>query len=150
MGESVDLCVGQSASLQRTVTAADIDTFAQATGDFNPLHMDDAFAAKSRFGQRIAHGMLAASYVSALIATKLPGPGAVYLRQSLKFTSPVFIGDTLTVSAKILAFRPERGIVTLETVVSNQRDQTVLTGEAECLMSPDPRPAAAPPEPTAG
>jgi len=133
MGESVLLRVGQSDSFERTVTAADIDAFARATGDVNPIHLDEAYAAGTRFGRRIAHGMLAASYVSSLLASRLPGPGSVYLSQTLKFTKPVFIGDTLTVSAKITAYRPARGVVTLETTVTNQRGEAVLLGEAVCL-----------------
>jgi len=133
MGESVLLRVGQSDSFERTVTAADIDAFARATGDVNPIHLDEAYAAGTRFGRRIAHGMLAASYVSSLLASRLPGPGSVYLSQTLKFTKPVFIGDTLTVSATITAYRPARGVVTLETTVTNQRGEAVLLGEAVCL-----------------
>jgi acyl dehydratase len=146
MGESLIFRVGQSASLERTVTAADVDAFAKATGDFNPIHLDDAYAAGTRFGRRIAHGMLAASYVSSLLGTQLPGRGCVYLSQTLKFTKPVFIGDTLTVSAVIVGYRPERGVVTLETSVSNQRGETVLRGEAVCLAGDavaTPTPAAA-------
>jgi 3-hydroxybutyryl-CoA dehydratase len=134
MGENVHLCVGRSDSLERTVTAADVDAFAQATGDSNPIHLDDAFAARTRFGRRIAHGMLAASYVSSLLGTRLPGPGSIYLSQTLKFTKPVYLGDTLTVTATVAGYRPERGIVTLETAVSNQRGETVLSGEAVCLV----------------
>ncbi len=116
------------------MTAADIDAFAQATGDVNPVHLDDAYAARTRFGRRIAHGMLAASYVSTLLGTRFPGPGSIYLSQTLKFTKPVFIDDTLTVTATITAYRPERGLVTLETAVSNQRGEIVLRGEAVCLV----------------
>jgi 3-hydroxybutyryl-CoA dehydratase len=143
MGESVVLHVGQSASVQKTVTAADIDAFAAATGDFNPIHLDDAYAAGTRFGRRIAHGMLAASYVSSVLGTRLPGQGCVYLSQTLKFTKPVFIGDTLTVSATVVGYRPERGLVTLETSVSNQRGENVLEGQAVCLAGDAATPVSA-------
>jgi len=133
MGDWELFCVGQSDSFERTVTAADIDAFARVSGDSNPIHLDEAYAAKTRFGRRIAHGMLAASYVSSLLSSRLPGPGSIYLSQTLKFTKPVFIGDTLNVAATISAYRPTRGIVTLETTVTNQRGETVLHGEAVCL-----------------
>jgi 3-hydroxybutyryl-CoA dehydratase len=127
--------VGQHSSITRTVTAADVEAFARVTGDTNPVHLDAAVAGQSRFGQRIAHGMLVASYISALLGTKFPGPGTIYVNQSLSFLKPVFLGDTLEISATVTRFRPDKGILTLETAVVNQRGEKVLAGEAVCLVS---------------
>jgi 3-hydroxybutyryl-CoA dehydratase len=135
MGDSVSFSVGQSSSLRRTVTAVDVDAFARLTGDTNPLHLDDAFASGTRFGRRIAHGMLAASYVATLLGTKFPGPGTIYLGQTLTFSRPVFLDDTLEVSAVVTGYRAQRGIVTLKTTVCNDRGETVLSGEAVCLVA---------------
>jgi acyl dehydratase len=135
MGETAVFYVGQASKLSRTVSAEDVEAFARLTGDANPVHLDEAYAATTRFHHRIAHGMLAASYVSALLGTQFPGPGTIYMSQSLKFTRPVFLGDTLEVSVRVLAFRPEKSILTLETTVANQRGELVLSGEAVCLVS---------------
>ena len=110
-----DLSVGQRAESSHVVTADDIEAFAAVSGDNNPLHLDEAYAATTRFGGRIAHGMLSASYVSALIATELPGPGAIYLSQSLKFHRPVRIGDTVTTRVQITAIDEADARVTLAT-----------------------------------
>jgi|SRR5271165_709280 len=126
--------IGQSCLLKRTVTAEEVETFARATGDVNPVHLDEAYAAKTRFKRRIAHGMLIASFISGLLGTKFPGPGTIYMSQSLKFLRPVFLGDEVTVSAAVIAWRPERSILTLETMVHNQRGEKVLSGEAVCLV----------------
>jgi acyl dehydratase len=135
MGETAIFHVGQTSALSRTVSAEDVEAFARLTGDANPVHLDEAYAATTRFHRRIAHGMLAASYVSALLGTQFPGPGTIYMSQSLKFTRPVFLGDTLEVAVRVLNFRPEKAILTLETTVANQRGETVLSGEAVCLVS---------------
>ena len=127
-----DLTVGQSAEVSREVGAADIDAFAAVSGDHNPVHLDEAFAATTRFGGRIAHGMLSASWISALIASRLPGPGAIYLSQTLKFLRPVRIGDAVTTRAEITAIDPGKARVTLATTCK-VGDQTVLTGEAVIL-----------------
>ena len=134
MGESA-FRVGQRSSLTRTVTAADVEAFARITGDTNPVHLDAAYAATTRFGRRIAHGMLVASYISALLGTKFPGPGTIYVNQGLSFLRPVFLGDTLEVSVTVTAYRPEKAILTLETAVHNQDGQKVLAGEAVCLVA---------------
>jgi 3-hydroxybutyryl-CoA dehydratase len=127
-----DLTIGQSAEVSRTVGAEDIDAFAAVTGDRNPVHLDEAFAATTRFGGRIAHGMLSASYISALIASQLPGPGAIYLSQSLKFLRPVRIGDTVTTRAEITAIDVARARVTLATTCL-VNGKAVLDGEAVIL-----------------
>jgi 3-hydroxybutyryl-CoA dehydratase len=129
-----DLSVGQSAELTRTVDEAAIQGFADVSGDHNPVHLDEAFAATTPFKTRIAHGMLSAAYISALIAGKLPGPGAIYLGQSLSFKRPVKIGDEVTVTATITALDPEKARVTLSTVCT-VGGKTVLDGEA-LIMAP--------------
>jgi 3-hydroxybutyryl-CoA dehydratase len=127
-----DLTIGHSAELTRTVTAADIETFAEVTGDTNPLHLDDAYAATTPFGQRIAHGMLTASYISAVLGTQLSGPGSIYVSQSLRFRRPVKIGDVVTATATITDIDLVRARVTLETkcVVAGK---TVIDGEATVI-----------------
>jgi 3-hydroxybutyryl-CoA dehydratase len=125
---------GQTSSITRTVTAGEVEAFARVTGDTNPVHLDEAYAAQTRFGHRIAHGMLVASYISGLLGTQFPGPGTIYASQSLSFLKPVYLGDTLTVSATVLRFRADKSILTLETTIQNQRGEKVLTGEAVCLV----------------
>ena len=134
-----DLSVGQSSELARTVTGDDLVAFAAVTGDVNPVHLDEAYAAATPFGGRIAHGMLSAGYISAVIGTKLPGPGAIYVSQYLRFRRPVKIGDTVVARAEITAIDTERARVTLKTVCS-VAGKAVLEGEAE-IMVPR-RPAA--------
>ena len=129
-----DLSVGQSAELTSTVDEAAIQGFADVSGDHNPVHLDEAFAATTPFKTRIAHGMLSAAYISALIAGKLPGPGAIYLGQSLSFKRPVKIGDEVTVTATITALDAEKARVTLSTVCT-VGGKTVLDGEA-LIMAP--------------
>ncbi|GAC1304165.1 MAG: hypothetical protein NVS2B3_12440 [Vulcanimicrobiaceae bacterium] len=117
------------------MTADAIDAFAVVSTDNNPAHLDDRFAATTRFGKRIAHGMLAASYISAMLGTQFPGPGTIYMSQSLKFIKPVFIGDTLDVVVTVTNFRADKGILTLDTTVTNQDGAKVVTGECVCLVS---------------
>jgi 3-hydroxybutyryl-CoA dehydratase len=128
--------VGDSASFAKTVTEADILLYAAVSGDTNPVHINAEYAGKSRFGQRIAHGMLTAGLVSAVIGTKLPGPGAIYMSQSLQFEAPVHIGDTITATATITEFDGKRGPMTIETVCTNQRGDQVITGQAQVLYRP--------------
>ncbi len=128
-----DLKIGQSAMFGRTVTDADIVAFAGVSGDTNPIHLHDGFAHTTRFGQRIAHGMLSASYISTVIGTKLPGPGAVYISQTMNFLAPVIIGDTITAVATITAIDDKRRRVTLKTQCFNV-DKMVIDGEAIVLV----------------
>lgn len=128
-----DLAVGQTAEYSKQVTNEDVMAFAKLTGDFNPVHVDAEAAAKSRFGERIAHGMLSAGLVSAAIATKLPGEGSIYLAQSLRFTAPVRIDDTITVALTITELLSKKR-VKLSTVCRNQNGDTVLDGEATILV----------------
>ena len=130
------LTVGAQATMEHTVTDAMIRAFAQLSGDDNPVHLDDAFARTTRFGGRIAHGMLVAGFISATIATRLPGPGTVYLGQQLKFLRPVRIGDTVTTRVEVLELVPEKKRARLATRCTNQQGETVIDGEA-LVMVPD-------------
>lgn len=126
--------VGDTASLTRQVTDADIRAFAELSGDHNPIHLDDGYAATTRFGQRIAHGMFGASLISAVIGNDLPGMGSIYLGQTLKFLAPVYLGDTVTARVTVTKIRDDKPIVTLECVCENQRGETLTTGEAIVLV----------------
>lgn len=127
--------VGDTATLSKTFTDADIAAFAEVTGDRNPVHLDDEYAAATRFGRRIAHGMLAASLISAALANELPGRGTVYLSQTLRFVAPVFPGDTVTARVRVAKVREDKPIVTLETVCTNQQGAAVVEGEAVVLLT---------------
>ena len=129
-----DLSIGQSAELTYTVTDETIRGFAQVSGDDNPVHLDQAYAETTQFGGRIAHGMLSASFISAVIGTRLPGYGSIYLGQSLRFRRPVKIGDEVTARATVTGLEPEKGRVTLETVCL-VAGKPVLEGEA-LVMAP--------------
>ena len=124
-----DLSVGMSSTYERTVSEADIARFAEVSGDKNPLHLDAEFAKTTRFKERIAHGMLSAGFISTILGTQLPGPGVIYMSQSLRFTAPVKIGDTVTARAEITAIRADKNRVTLSTTCS-VGDTVVIEGEA--------------------
>lgn len=126
--------LGQRAEVSKTITEADVEAYAHLTGDLNPLHLDDAFAARSRFGGRIAHGMLTAGLISTVVGMHLPGPGGIYVSQSLRFRRPVRFGDTITASAEVTAVDVERHRLTLRTECRNQRGEAVLEGEAVVLV----------------
>jgi len=128
------LKTGDKASRSLTIRDETIRAFAEVTGDTNPVHLDDDYAAGTRFGRRIAHGMIAAGLISATLANDLPGPGTVYLNQTLKFKLPVYPGDTVTATVEVLSVRPDKPIVTLSTVCTNQDGEVVLTGEAVVLF----------------
>lgn len=128
-----DLKVGMSAMFGKTVTEADIVAYAGVSGDTNPIHLHDGFARSTRFGQRIAHGMLSGSFISAVIGTKLPGPGSVYISQSMSFMAPVLIGETITAVATITAIDERRRRVTLKTQCLNG-EKVVIDGEAQILV----------------
>jgi 3-hydroxybutyryl-CoA dehydratase len=122
--------VGDSAAISRTISDRDVELFAEVSGDYNPVHLDDDFAKTTRFGARIAHGMLTASLLSTVIGTKLPGEGAIYVSQTLFFVAPVYLGDTVTATATITHYEPDRRRMTLATVVRNQRGDEVVRGDA--------------------
>ena len=130
-----EIAVGQSASLERVVTQDVINTFADASGDFNPVHVDPAFAASTMFKGTIAHGMLSAAYISAVLGTQLPGPGAIYMGQSLKFRAPVRPGDKVVTTCTVKEIILEKKRVLLDTVCK-VGDTVVLDGEATMLVQP--------------
>ena len=125
---------GDTASLSRIICDADIRAFAELSGDFNPVHLDDEFARSTRFGRRIAHGMLGASLISTVLGTKLPGEGAIYLSQTLQFLAPVFPGDTVTAKVTVTKIKEGKPILTLETLCENQRGEALIKGEAVVLV----------------
>lgn len=125
--------VGDSAEITKTIEQTDINAFADVTGDHNPVHVDEAFAQTTRFGRTIAHGMLGASLISAVLANKLPGAGSIYLGQTLQFVAPVFPGDEITARVTVKEIREDKPIVKLETVCVNQRGEVVIRGEATVL-----------------
>ncbi len=126
--------IGASASLSKTITDDDIVQFAQLIGDNNPVHLDDDFAKTTIFKKRIAHGMLCGGLISAVIGTKLPGPGTIYLHQTMKFVAPVYIEDTITAQVTIKSIRQDKGIVTLQTICHNQENINVVEGEAVVML----------------
>jgi len=130
----MNLKLGDTATITKTITDDDIRAFADLLDDNNSVHLDDEFAKKTRFGRRIAHGMLSASLISTAIGTKLPGAGAIYLSQSFRFMAPVYPGDTITARVTISQIRDDKPIITLETICSNQQDQIVVKGEAVVLV----------------
>ncbi len=141
LGKTFDqLDIGDSGQFSKTVTDADIYLFAGVTGDLNPAHIDEAYAQGTFFKTRIAHGMLSAGFISAVIGTRLPGPGTVYMQQSLKFLAPVRIGDTITATVEVIEKINDKKRVRLKTSCANQDGVAVLDGEA--LVSP-PRPPKA-------
>lgn len=141
------LRVGQTASRTKTVTDADVRRYAEITGDRNPLHFDDAFAAGTRFGRRVAQGGITAGLLNALVAMDLPGAGTVFMSQSLTYRRPVYIGDTLTAQVEVVSVRPDKPVCQLKFAVSNQRGEIVLVAEAwTYTLRPEP-PGAARAEP---
>ena len=125
-----DIKVGDKASISKTVTDQVVRTFAEVTEDFNPVHVDAEFAAKSLFKERIAHGMLGAGLISAVLGTKLPGPNTIYLGQEMKFLAPVKIGDTITAEVEVLEKIDKPKLLKLKTVVRNQSGTVVIDGIA--------------------
>src|SRR5512136_2459162 len=139
MGKTIDkLKVGDAAEFAKTVSETDIYLYAGITGDFNPAHVNENYAKNTFFKTRIAHGMLTAGFISAIIANQLPGPGTIYLKQELSFLAPVHIGDTITARVEILEVNAEKNRVRLKTTCSNQDGVTVLEGFG--LVSPPKAP----------
>jgi 3-hydroxybutyryl-CoA dehydratase len=122
--------IGQTASLKKIFTEADVLAFSQLSMDTNPVHLDEEYAKTTIFGQQIVHGFLHSSLISAVIATKLPGPGSVYMSQSLRFTKPVFFGDEVEAIVTVMGFDEEKGNLQLETVCIKNGSIQVVTGEA--------------------
>ena len=128
-----EMKLGDCASVTKTVTETDVYLFAGITGDLNPAHTDEVSASQTRFGGRIAHGILGAGFISTVLGMKLPGPGTIYLGQELRFTKPVRIGDTITATCTVKELLPEKNIAKFETVCTNQRGDTVITGMATTM-----------------
>jgi 3-hydroxybutyryl-CoA dehydratase len=128
--------LGAKASRTQTISDEVIRAFADLTGDHNPIHLDDDYAAGTRFGRRIAHGMIAASLISATLANDLPGPGTVYLSQTLHFKAPVYPGETITATVEVKALRPDKPLAILATICTKQDGTVVLEGEAVVLFGP--------------
>ncbi len=130
----MQLQIGDTFSAQRTVTDELVRKFAEVSGDYNPIHLDEDLAKTTRFGKRIAHGMLSGAFISAVLGTEFIERKIVYLSQTMKFSAPVFIDDTITATATVIAIREERGIVTLETICTNQAQEVVVSGEAVVMI----------------
>lgn len=128
------IAVGQIEQLSRTISAEDVEAYARLVGDTNPVHLDEAFAAQTIFRRRIAHGMLPAGLISAVLGTRLPGPGSIYLSQELEFKRPVYLEDSITAKVEVVEKNDKQKKVKLHTWVENQSGQTVLDGFALVLV----------------
>ena len=130
----MDLQIGDKFSTERDVTDDLIRKFAEVSGDYNPIHLDEEFAKTTRFGKRIAHGMLSGAFISAVLGHEFKERKIVYLSQTMKFTAPVYLGDTVTAAATITNIREDKGIVTLETICTNRNGETLVKGEAVVMV----------------
>ena len=129
--------VGDTASMKKVVSDNDVRTFAEISGDRNPVHLDDEYAARTPFGRRIAHGALTGALISAVLGQVMPGPGTIYLSQTYKFKAPVYIGDEITAKLEVISYREDKRIATLKTDVFNQDGKLILEGEA-VVIAPAP------------
>lgn len=131
IGKSIqEIQLGDKASFQKTITESDVYLYAGITGDLNPVHINAEHAEQSVFKERIAHGMLTAGFISAVLGLQLPGPGTIYMSQSIRFTAPVRIGDTIKAEAEVTEKIDEKNRIKLKTTCTNQRGEEVLVGEA--------------------
>ena len=128
-----EMSIGQQASFTKTVTETDVYLFAGITGDLNPAHVNQVASEKTMFKGRIAHGMLGAGFISAVLGMYLPGPGTIYMGQELKFTAPVRIGDTITATGTVAELNLEKNIAKIETIVTNQDGKVVIKGMATVM-----------------
>ena len=128
-----EMSVGMSHETHHTITEEDIDLFAKVSGDYNPIHMDEEYAKKTAFGQRIAHGALTASYISGILGNNLPGPGAIFTHLEMRFRRPVFIGDTVTARAEVTEMIERGNRVTLK-ITCLVNDKAVVSGEAKVMV----------------
>ena len=128
-----EMKVGDSASFTKTVSEHDVYTYAGVSGDFNPAHVNEVEAQKGMYGKRIAHGMLSAGFISTVLGTQLPGPGTIYMGQELRFTKPVFFGDTITATVTVAELIPEKNRAILDTVCTNQNGDVVIKGKATVM-----------------
>ncbi|MDH4039176.1 MAG: MaoC/PaaZ C-terminal domain-containing protein [Gammaproteobacteria bacterium] len=145
-----EISIGQTARYSKLVEERDVKLFAAVSGDVNPVHLDADFAAGTPFGEPIAHGMLTGAIISAALAMELPGPGTVYLSQSLKFRLPVKPGDTITVALEVTGKQDRRQVVTLDCRASNQAGKVVATGTAEVIAPAQKLRIERPPLPQVG
>lgn len=129
--------LGSNASMSKTISESDVYLFAGITGDHNPAHINEAASSQTPFGGRIAHGILSAGLISAVLAMKLPGPGTIYLGQELRFTKPVRFGDTVTATCTVSDLTPEKNIAKLETICTNQKGEVVIKGMATVMPPKD-------------
>jgi len=129
-----EIKVGDAAEFTKTISEADVYLYAGVTGDLNPAHVNEDYAKKTFFKTRIAHGMLTAGFISAILGTQLPGPGTIYIRQELSFMAPVFFGDTITARAEVVEVNTEKNRLRFKTTCRNQEGKIILDGEA--LVSP--------------
>jgi 3-hydroxybutyryl-CoA dehydratase len=130
----MDVKVGETFSTSREVTDELVRKFAEVSGDYNPIHLDEEFAKTTRFGRRIAHGMLSGAFISAVLGNEFSNRKIVYLSQTMKFVAPVYIGDTVTATGTVTAIREDKGIVKLDTVCTNQNGETLVKGEAAVMI----------------
>lgn len=133
----MELKIGDKFSTSKQITDRVVRGFAELSGDYNPIHLDDEFAAKTRFGKRIAHGMISGALISAVLGYELKDRKIVYLSQTLKFTAPVFIDDTVTATATVTNIREDKNIVTVETICTNQNGEMTVKGEALIMVLPE-------------
>lgn len=132
-----EMKLGDSASFTKTVSEHDVYTYAGVSGDFNPAHVNEVEAQKGMFGKRIAHGMLSSGFISTVLGTQLPGPGTIYMGQELRFTKPVFFGDTITATVTVAELIPEKNRAILDTVCTNQNGEVVIKGKATVMPPKD-------------
>ena len=132
-----EMKLGDSASFTKTVSEHDVYTYAGVSGDFNPAHVNEVEAQKGMFGKRIAHGMLSAGFISTVLGTQLPGPGTIYMGQELRFSTPVFFGDTITATVTVAELIPEKNRAILDTVCTNQNGEVVIKGKATVMPPKD-------------
>lgn len=128
------IIVGDSASRTKTFSEDDVRTFAEISGDNNPIHLDAKYAAGTRFGQRLVHGILTSGLISAILGTQLPGPGSVYVKQTINFRAPVYIGDSITATVTAKEIRVHKPIATFETICKKEDGTVVIDGEAVLLL----------------
>jgi 3-hydroxybutyryl-CoA dehydratase len=135
---SREIQIGDTASMSKRLSDEDVRAFADISGDRNPVHLDDDFASTTMFKKRIAHGALSSALISAVLGVTLPGPGTIYLSQTLNFKAPVYIGEEITARLEVIAYRADKRITTLKTEVFNQDNKLVLAGEA-VVIAPAPK-----------
>jgi acyl dehydratase len=130
----MNLKIGDIFSTSKQITDAVVRAFAEISGDFNPIHLDDEFAAKTQFGKRIAHGMISGALISAVLGNEFREKKIVYLSQTMKFIAPVFIDDTVTATATVINIREDKPIVTIESICTNQNGEKVVVGEGKIML----------------